>query len=97
MKISLTGRTFLKAAGLGVRVVTCGGEAPDHRRDVDRPRPGRGRAPGAESNRAGGLSGRIELVKMSVLDRMITQALKAKDEDRRDWTAIRAWAQTGPA
>ncbi len=27
MKISLTGRTFLKAAGLGVRVVTCGGEA----------------------------------------------------------------------
>ncbi len=29
---------------------------------------------------------------MSVLDRMITQALKAKDEDQRDWTAIRAWA-----
>ncbi len=39
-------------------------------------------------------AGKIELARMSFLDRMISQAMKAQDEDRRDWAAIRAWAQT---
>lgn len=39
-------------------------------------------------------AGKIEQAKMSFLDRMISQAMKAQDEDKRDWAAIRAWAQT---
>ncbi len=42
-------------------------------------------------------AGKLELAKMSFLDRMITQAMKAHDADQRDWTAIRAWARTVPA
>jgi menaquinone-dependent protoporphyrinogen oxidase len=37
-------------------------------------------------------AGKIELARMSFLDRMISRAMKAADEDRRDWAAIRAWA-----
>ncbi|MBL8056607.1 MAG: flavodoxin domain-containing protein [Anaerolineales bacterium] len=39
-------------------------------------------------------AGKLELAKMSFLDRLISQAMKAQDEDKRDWAAIRAWAQT---
>lgn len=39
-------------------------------------------------------AGKIELAKMSFLDRLISQAMKARDEDKRDWAAIHAWAQT---
>lgn len=37
-------------------------------------------------------AGKLELSKMSFLDRMISKMMKAKDEDRRDWHAIAAWA-----
>ena len=39
-------------------------------------------------------AGKLELAKMSILDRMISQAIKAQDADKRDWSAIRTWAQT---
>jgi menaquinone-dependent protoporphyrinogen oxidase len=39
-------------------------------------------------------TGKLEMAKMSWFDRFISQAMKAKDEDKRDWGAIRAWAQT---
>ena len=38
-------------------------------------------------------AGKMELAKLSFLDRLIAQAVKAQDEDKRDWGAIRAWAQ----
>ena len=39
-------------------------------------------------------SGAIDLKKMAFLDRMISKAMKAVDEDKRDWSAIRTWGQT---
>ncbi len=40
--------------------------------------------------------GKMELKKLSFLDRFISNALKAKDEDLRDWEKIGAWAQVLP-
>lgn len=37
-------------------------------------------------------AGKLEMSKMSFLDRMISKMMKAKDEDKRDWNAIAAWA-----
>ena len=39
-------------------------------------------------------AGKMELAKLSFLDRMISKAMGAQDEDLRDWAAIGAWAQT---
>ena len=41
-------------------------------------------------------AGKIELARMSFFDRLLSQAMKAKDEDLRDWAKIRAWAQGLP-
>jgi menaquinone-dependent protoporphyrinogen oxidase len=38
-------------------------------------------------------TGKIELARMSLFDRLIASAMKAKDEDLRDWTNIGAWAR----
>lgn len=38
-------------------------------------------------------AGKLDMSKMSFLDRMISRMMKAKDEDRRDWRAIAAWAE----
>jgi menaquinone-dependent protoporphyrinogen oxidase len=35
-------------------------------------------------------AGKMELARLSFLDRMISQAMKAQDQDLRDWDAIRA-------
>lgn len=37
-------------------------------------------------------AGKLEMSKMSFLDRMISKLMKAQDEDRRDWKAITQWA-----
>lgn len=37
-------------------------------------------------------AGKLDLSKMSFLDRMISRMMKARDEDKRDWNAITAWA-----
>lgn len=37
-------------------------------------------------------AGKLDMGKMSFLDRMISKMMKAKDEDKRDWSAIAAWA-----
>lgn len=42
-------------------------------------------------------AGRMDLSKLSFLDRTISKALKAKDEDLRDWDAIHSWADGLPA
>lgn len=42
-------------------------------------------------------AGKIELARMSSFDRLISNAMKAKDKDLRDWAKIRAWAQSLPA
>ncbi len=39
-------------------------------------------------------AGKMELAKLSFLDRMIIKAMKGQDEDLRDWDAIRAWTET---
>ena len=49
-------------------------------------------APSAEAF----FAGKIELARMSLFDRLITQAIKSKEEDLRDWAKIRAWAQGLP-
>ncbi|GIV65657.1 MAG: flavodoxin domain-containing protein [Chloroflexota bacterium] len=38
--------------------------------------------------------GKMELAKLSFLDRFISNAMKAKDEDLRDWNAIHAFAES---
>jgi menaquinone-dependent protoporphyrinogen IX oxidase len=38
-------------------------------------------------------AGKIELARMSFFDRLISNAMKTKDEDLRDWAKIRAWAE----
>jgi len=35
---------------------------------------------------------KMELARLSFLDRMIIKAMKGQDQDLRDWDAIRAWA-----
>jgi menaquinone-dependent protoporphyrinogen oxidase len=42
----------------------------------------------------GFFAGKMELAKLAFLDRMISKAMKAQDQDQRDWNAIRAWAET---
>jgi menaquinone-dependent protoporphyrinogen oxidase len=39
-------------------------------------------------------AGKMDLSRLSFLDRSIIQAMEGVDEDRRDWNAIRGWAQT---
>lgn len=39
-------------------------------------------------------AGRFDMSRLSFLDRMISKAVKAVDEDCRDWDRIRGWAQT---
>ena len=41
-------------------------------------------------------AGKIELGKMSFLDRMISKMMKAQDEDKRDWNEIKTWASRLP-
>jgi menaquinone-dependent protoporphyrinogen oxidase len=41
-------------------------------------------------------AGKIDLAKMSFLDRMISKMMKAQDEDKRNWDAIKAWAERLP-
>lgn len=36
-------------------------------------------------------AGKLEMARMSFLDRMISKMMKAQDEDKRDWDAIAAW------
>lgn len=37
-------------------------------------------------------AGKLDMGKMSFLDRMISKLMKAKDEDKRDWNDIAVWA-----
>ena len=39
-------------------------------------------------------AGRFDLSRLSFLDRMLSKAVKAVDEDCRDWDRIHGWAQT---
>ena len=39
-------------------------------------------------------AGKFDMSRLSFLDRMISKAVKAVDEDCRDWKKIRGWAQT---
>ena len=39
-------------------------------------------------------AGKFDMSRLSFLDRMISKAVKAVDEDCRDWDRIRGWAQT---
>ena len=39
-------------------------------------------------------AGKMELARLSLMDRMIVKAMKGQDQDLRDWDAIRAWART---
>ncbi len=39
-------------------------------------------------------AGKIEMARLSFLDRSISQMMGAEDEDLRDWDKIRSWAQT---
>ena len=38
-------------------------------------------------------TGKMDMSKLSFVDRMVAKMVKSKDEDRRDWPAIRAWGQ----
>lgn len=37
-------------------------------------------------------AGKIELGKLSFLDRMLSKMMSAQDEDKRDWDAVKQWA-----
>ena len=37
-------------------------------------------------------AGKLDMIKRSFLDLMISKMITAKDEDKRDWNAIAAWA-----
>lgn len=39
-------------------------------------------------------AGKFDMSRLSFLDRMISKAIKAVDEDHRDWDRIRGWAET---
>lgn len=39
-------------------------------------------------------AGRIELSRLSFMERLMTRAVKAVEADRRDWEAIAAWAES---
>lgn len=36
-------------------------------------------------------AGKMEMGKLSLVDRLVAKMVKAKDEDKRDWPAIQAW------
>ena len=38
-------------------------------------------------------AGKIELARMNLFDRLISKAMKAADQDLRDWNKIRTWAE----
>lgn len=38
-------------------------------------------------------TGKMDMSKLSFVDRMVAKMVKSKDEDRRDWPAIRAWGR----
>jgi menaquinone-dependent protoporphyrinogen oxidase len=38
-------------------------------------------------------AGKIELARMSLFDRLMSKAMKANDQDLRDWNKIRSWAE----
>jgi menaquinone-dependent protoporphyrinogen oxidase len=38
-------------------------------------------------------AGKIELARMSLFDRLMSKAMKANDQDLRDWNKIRTWAE----
>ena len=38
-------------------------------------------------------AGKMDMAKLSPMDRMIIKAMKSQDEDKRDWDAIHTWAQ----
>ena len=37
-------------------------------------------------------AGKLDLDRMSFVDRMVSKMMKAQNEDKRDWAAIEAWA-----
>lgn len=37
-------------------------------------------------------AGKMELARLAILDRIISKAMKAEDQDLRDWDAIQTWA-----
>ncbi len=39
-------------------------------------------------------AGKMDFSRLSFLDRMVAKLVKAVETDRRDWNAIRAWAET---
>jgi len=39
-------------------------------------------------------AGKMELSKLSFLDRMLSKMMGAQDEDKRDWDAVKQWANT---
>ncbi len=41
-------------------------------------------------------AGKMELARLSFFERMLSKAMKAVDEDRRDWGKITAWAEGLP-
>jgi menaquinone-dependent protoporphyrinogen oxidase len=47
-------------------------------------------SPGAEAF----FAGKIDLACMSLFDRLISKAMKATDQDLRDWDKIRSWADS---
>ncbi len=42
-------------------------------------------------------AGKIDFSKMTFLEKMMSKTVKAVEEDRRDWTAIKGWAEEIPA
>ncbi len=42
---------------------------------------------------AGFFAGRMDFSKLSLFERTISKAMKAQEEDKRDWDKIRAWAE----
>lgn len=42
-------------------------------------------------------AGKIDYSKMTFLEKMMSKAVKAQEEDRRDWDAIKGWADSIPA
>jgi menaquinone-dependent protoporphyrinogen oxidase len=41
-------------------------------------------------------AGRIDLSRLSLIERLMTKAVKAPEADERDWAAIRQWAERLP-
>lgn len=41
-------------------------------------------------------AGKMELARLSFFERTLSKAMKAVDEDRRDWKQINAWTESLP-